>query len=996
MTSMKLTTLATALAIAIPVYAQSADTPPNNQQSTPQENVKNKSTEPNASSENVDAIEVITVQGVFQADLKARAMERDSDSYSNVIATDDLGNFVDQNIAESLRRVPGVTLERSEGEGKYVAVRGLGPKFVAVSMNGAELSGIGDDRKVGLDGVSGDSLGAIEIFKTLTPEMNLNSIGGAVNIKAISAFDRNKDTLKAKFQESYNELKGEFSPKFSIDGTKLLLDEKLGVGFAVSYEDRKTQVDENRHHSNRELNFLKGGIGLSPDELAVAPEILIPAQVENRRELARRKRTNATLNIEFRPDEDNSYYLRGNYSNYTDDDIALREYYNFYNGDQDDEVIFVDGQTKAFAVSDVDVMNQYFIQEGEKTTKNFSIGAQHFIAESWTLDYEYAHSESEDLGVGDRRVQFRERENIVYGQAFKDHIEARVLTQAEAATLGGFELTPDSDVFSGEADGDISTLSNMEFDNLFMEDSVRLDKITSIKANLRKDFYWEHLNYIKTGFTYNEREHNNNKDRWSYDPSTEDCLGNEACINTVNSNITDYGHAIPDDHFDYPLAYRNEVEYIVDSSVITRENATGGESSIDSTKDDYILTEDTYAAYIMAELPLSDQLTVITGVRYVNTEFSSTGNLSLENDDWNFGGSHTLDVSVPLPEASIEYSEYFPSLHLRYEPADDLLVRGSLWTSFTRPSFKQARGFAKFDDDITLCDPTIEQIAEQNGQEGCYASPEGQSAIELQNYTLGQDNAVQVGNPNLVAMTSNNLDTSVGWYPSKDLFVEVALFYKDIDNFIVDVKGIQRSLDDLPLTLPVDYVTDFVIPQDLALNQVDITLNGDKATVYGIELSYNQFFENGLFWQSNMTFVHSEAELDSTIRDEKMRLPGQADITVNVSFGWEENDLSLRLIGNYRDKILEEIGSCPAGVDVNDPRLCKNWMDRYQDDLVTVDFKVKYDISDRMTVYFDAINITEQADLRYLQGNSLSGGNVLYQKEKYGSTYQLGINYKFH
>ncbi len=89
-------------------------------------------------------------------------------------------------MAESLRRVPGVTLERSEGEGKYVAVRGLGPKFVSVSMNGSELSGVGDDRKVGLDGVSGDSLGAIEIFKTLTPDMNLNSIGGSVNIKAIS------------------------------------------------------------------------------------------------------------------------------------------------------------------------------------------------------------------------------------------------------------------------------------------------------------------------------------------------------------------------------------------------------------------------------------------------------------------------------------------------------------------------------------------------------------------------------------------------------------------------------------------------------------------------------------------------------------------------------------------------------------------------------------------------------------------------------------------
>ena len=977
---MRLSSIAAALVIALPIYAQETVTVPSDTEQANETALAKSS----ADSKTKEQIEVVTVTGVYQADLKARAMERDSDTFSTVIATDDLGNFVDQNVAESLRRVPGVTLERSEGEGKYVAVRGLGPKFVSVSMNGSELSGVGDDRKVGLDGVSGDSLGAIEIFKTLTPDMNLNSIGGSVNIKAISAYDRGKNTLKLKAQSSYNQLSEEFSPKFSLDGTQLFLDEKVGVGFAVSYEDRKTQVDENRHHSTRALNSLSGGIGLSEDELAVAPSILVPAQVENRRELARRKRTNATLNVEFKPNDESFYYLRGNYSNYTDEDIALREYYNFYNGDQADEVIFVDAQTKAFAVSDVDVMNQYFIQEGEKTTTNYSIGGQNLIGDNWTIDYEYAYSESEDLGVGDRRVQFRERENIVYGRAFKDRIDARVLTKVEAAYLGGFELDPNDDVFAGEADGDISVLSNMEFDNLFMEDSVRTDEITSIKANLRRDFDLDHLNYIKAGFTYNERVHNNNKDRWSYVPSADDCGGDQACITTVTSNITDYNYAIPDSHFDYPFISQNDVEYMVDTSVITRESATGGEVSIDSTKDDYVLTEDTYAAYVMAEIPVNDEVTVITGVRYANTKFASTGNLSLENDDWEFGGTHTLDLAIPLPEASIEYSEFFPSFHVRYEPSDDILVRTSLWTSYTRPSFKQARGFAKFDDDISLCDPV---------SGNCYTSPDGQSAIELQNYILGPDNALQVGNPNLVAMTSNNFDASIGWYPSPDLFFEVALFYKDIDNFIVDVRGIPMSLDQLPLTLPVNQVVDFVIPQDLALNQVDITLNGDKATVFGMELSYNQFFENGLFWQSNMTLVESEAQLDRSIRVDKMRLPGQADMTANISFGYEDDDFSVRLIANYRDIILEDVGACGEDAPGDE---CFDYMDVYQDDLVTVDFKAKYDVTNKLTVYFDAINLTEQSDLRYIEGNELSGGNVLYQKEKYGSTYQLGINYKFY
>ncbi|MFK3864415.1 TonB-dependent receptor [Pseudoalteromonas rhizosphaerae] len=987
MKSMRLSTIAAALMVAMPLYAQTTDpAQPKVENGKPTTSAEKTAAKKTVEAE--DDIEIIAVTGVYQADLKARAMERDAKAFSSVIATDDMGNFVDQNVAESLRRIPGVTLERSEGEGKYIAVRGLGPKFVSVSMNGAELSGAGDERKIGLDGITSDSLGAIEVFKTLTPDMNLNSIGGAVNVKAISAYDRGKNTLKMKLQDSYSEIREEHSPKFSLDGTQLFLDEKIGVGFALSYEDRKTQVDEVRHHSTRELNFLQGGIGLSEEQLGVAPEILIPAQLENRREIADRTRTTATLNFEFKPSEDSFYYLRGNYSNYTDGDIAQREFYNFYNGDEADEVIYVNAETKEFALSDVDVFNQYFIQEGETTTTNFSVGGENYIADSWRVDYEFAYSKTEDKSVGDRRAQFRERENIVYGKGSRDNIIAKVLTPAEAAALGGFALKDDEDVFAGEADGDISDLSNMEYDNLFMEDSTRTDEITSLKLNLQKDFDYQYLNFIKVGGTYNEREHYNNKDRWSYTVNSADCGGDQTCMDVATSNITDYNYAVPAGGlFTYPFVSQQDVEYIVNSTKITRESATGGEESIDSTKEDYTLTEDTYAAFIMAEMPLSEQLTVITGVRYAHTEFSSTGFMSLENDDWDFGNDKMLDLAIPLPESSITYSEFFPSIHVRYEPSDQILVRTSLWTSYTRPSFKQARGFAKFDDDISLCDPTTNE---------CYSSPDGQSAIELQGYILGPDNAVQVGNPNLVAMTSDNFDASFGWYPSKELFMEAAVFYKNIDNFIVDVTGIQMGINELPLTLPVNQVSDFAIPQDLVLNQVDITLNGDKATVYGIELSYNQFFENGLFWQSNMTFVKSEAELDATIRQDKMPLPGQADVTGNIAVGWEDESFSLRLISNYRSDILEEVGSCPVSANKADSQTCKTWADIYQDDIMTFDIKVKYDFSKSLSVYFDAINLTDESDLRYFTGNEQSGGEILYQREDYGRTFQLGMNYKFY
>ena len=164
-----------------------------------------ENTEQTETNETPSEIEVVEVKGVKQADLKARDLERMKNGFSSVISTDDLGNFVDQNVAESLRRLPGVTLQRSEGEGKFVTVRGLGPGFVSINMNGAQMSGAGEERKVGLDALPADLLGTIEVLKTLTPDQNLNSIGGTVNVKAISAFDRGKNTLKMRVQDAYSE-----------------------------------------------------------------------------------------------------------------------------------------------------------------------------------------------------------------------------------------------------------------------------------------------------------------------------------------------------------------------------------------------------------------------------------------------------------------------------------------------------------------------------------------------------------------------------------------------------------------------------------------------------------------------------------------------------------------------------------------------------------------------------------------------------------------------
>nr|AYW35314.1 transport protein TonB 1 [Catenovulum maritimum] len=982
-------------------------------------------------------MEVISVTGVQYSDQKARLIERDKKQFSSVVSTDDIGNFVDQNVAESLRRLPGVTLQRQEGEGKFISVRGLGPQFVSVNMNGAQMAGGGDERKVGLDALAGDALGSIEVVKTLTPDMNLNSIGGAVNVKAISAYERGKNTLKLKAQAAYSDLREEVSPKFSLDGTQFLFDKKVGLGFVVSSEKRSSVVNENRHHSTNEMESVRQNftqINTDTDEgkalhqatVAANPEIIIPQEFEIRQELADRERNTAALNIEFKPNETSSFFVTGNYVSYTDEDVARREFYRFGSGTGDTEVLYVNDETKEFILSDTDMQHQYFIQTAKNETTTFNFGGEHLVGDAWTIDYDYTSSKSVEDGSGDRRVQFRERDLITYGQAHANRIDVKILSESDLGQyrtdltdLTVYDDDPDTEqlptygIPANQGGGNINDPSQLVFDNLFLEDSKRTDKIDTFNFNVKYDFLdsdW--LYYIKAGISTSSRENEIDKNRWSFIPDATACNGDVLCEDAVgisHAGVEALGFelAIPENSdFNYPFVSQAALEYLVDQVEPTKDLLTEGDESYVSLGSDYSLTEDTKEAYVMGEVELAERLTMITGVRYVATEYASTGYMTLRNDQFIFNDSagYGIDIFKALPDASIKYSEFFPSVHLRYEPSDSVLIRGAVWTSYTRPTFKQSRAFAQFDSRIELCAPS----PKSDGSQDCATDPEdfeNFSTLELENYTLGASNTLNIGNPNLIPMTAVNYDASVSWYHSEDLFVEAAIFYKDISNFIVDVRGATKSFDDLPLTLPINQVEEFIIPQEQALTNVNFTINGEKATVFGIELSYNHFFESGFFIQSNATIQTSEANLDPSIRRGSVALPDQADSTANLTLGWENDKLNVRVIANHRSSILDAIGSCPAATATQladasfDPDaidFCKTWSDRYQGSLKTIDFKAKYNLGGGLSVYLDAINLTDNQDLRYFEGNSASGGNVMYQNEEYGRTVQLGVNYKFY
>lgn len=253
-----------------------------------------------------DPVSVGTIQvlGVGQAASINAALreQRSSDSISSVVHADGIGQLPDANAAEALQRLPGVALERDQGEGRFVTVRGLGTDLNAVTINGTLVPAPESNRRgVALDVLPSELVQSLAVVKTLTPDMDANSLGGTVQVNSLSAFDHKGLFYTGTAEGSYNDLRDKYSPKFSgaISNRFSILggEDNFGVAAAVSYQNRKFGSD----------NVETGGewTGQGVDKVAMRYYDI------------ERERLGAGLNFDFRTDS-GEYYLKTLYSKFVD------------------------------------------------------------------------------------------------------------------------------------------------------------------------------------------------------------------------------------------------------------------------------------------------------------------------------------------------------------------------------------------------------------------------------------------------------------------------------------------------------------------------------------------------------------------------------------------------------------------------------------------------------------------------------------------------------
>ena len=190
------------------------------------------------------AMDAVNVSGLAQGQAKALSLQRSAGNIKNIVSSEMIERFPDQNVADAIQRLPGVALETDHGEGRYVQIRGAEAQLNSTTLNGIRLPSPEDtERKVSLDVIPSFLLGSIELTKAITPDMDGDAIGGAVNLITKNGFDYDGRTMNLKVAGGQRTMRGKNTGMVAFNYADQLMNNKLGLIISTSYENNDMHTD---------------------------------------------------------------------------------------------------------------------------------------------------------------------------------------------------------------------------------------------------------------------------------------------------------------------------------------------------------------------------------------------------------------------------------------------------------------------------------------------------------------------------------------------------------------------------------------------------------------------------------------------------------------------------------------------------------------------------------------------------------------------------------
>ncbi|CAA0114806.1 Uncharacterised protein [BD1-7 clade bacterium] len=591
-----------------------------------------------------------------QAGTQASAINRQRNADTNIAVWDasNLDKYADQNTAEALQRLSGVSIERDQGEGRFVRIRGLNPDLNSVRINGINLpSADSDSRAVPLDIIPSDLLESVEVVKVVTPDMDGDSVGGAINVKSLSAFDRDGLYIRAHAEGSYNELREKVSPKAGFTISDVIGEEQnFGVAFSSSWYNRKFGSD------NVETG---GGWDIKTGELEEA---------EQRHYDVERRRWGTGLNLDYRPTETTELHLRTLYSYYSDTEQRHANVYEFakgtgeFEGDDGELEEIMRGIKPSEAADETAVAREFKDRKETQKILSVALGGSS-IVDAWTIDYTVGYSEA--------------REDEAW------HIDGSKFESSDDFENVGFTHSKQPNITGPAA---LHNPANFELDEIELAKYEAKDQQTIGQIDAAYDFDMAGFgSQIKFGSKLSVRHKQADEDVAEADIDGDYTLADFAGAEKDYS-LGKFGPGFDQDKFrSFAMSQAREIQ------------------ALKSAESDYTIDENITAAYAMFRTDI-DNLRLIGGVRYEYTDYDMRGNEVIENDD--------IEAVNPA-QFDTNYGHWLPGVHALYRVTDNVQIRGAYTKTIARPTFEQMSPATIRDgDEVEKGNPNLKALESNN------------------------------------------------------------------------------------------------------------------------------------------------------------------------------------------------------------------------------------------------------------------------------------------
>ncbi|WP_105254497.1 TonB-dependent receptor [Pseudoalteromonas sp. T1lg75] len=804
-------------------------------------------------------IEVIAVTGIHASMVRAMDVKKSSEGVVDAIASEDIGKFPDQNVAESLQRISGVAIDREGGEGQLISVRGLGPEFNSVLVNGRTMATISGGRAFSFDTLASELINGAEVHKTQTGKLQEGSIGATVNITTHRPLTIKEFKAVGSIKDTYDEMSDSHNPTFSGLISNTFADNTFGVLASVAYSDRDSRSD-----NGQTFGYLVRDLSL--EDGTEHSDVFMPRNYDQIVQRENRERKSANLVLQYQPSDDLMLSSDLLYSRY---DVSYRQdilAHWFDNAnivdatlDENKTIVKLDSARS----SATDYLNR--LSYRPTTTRAAAVNMDWQVNDTLKLVADLSYSDAESLNGGrttDTVAGFFNSysfDNSTGAElptlTFAEDLDPSIVSSNWASIFG---TDVKDEVLEAKLDAewvlDAGPLVAMDFGAYYSDRTLSsVYSETNWRVSVLHGGYPEGVDLPDELFTLFDADgflsgvSGETADQWLIFDSYEfmDFLLTDAGINGL----------------DDPDAARE--------TIAKYQGFTAHEQP-----DAYEVNESVTAMYV--DLSFEGELgsmpwQAVTGLRYVETDTESRGAqiALLDLVDPNGTGDYQAVESedyVPI-KVRHSYDHLLPSVNANIELVEDLVARAAYSESITRP--------------------TLTEMSPSTGYGG------------------GKLDALQAGggNPKLSPYESTNYDLSLEWYFDAQSYAAVAYFKKDIDNFIDG--GVSHETVNL-----ASGSYDYTVSRPMNLN---------SATIDGMELAFQHSFGylpepfDGLGVMANMTFVDSESSADTV--DNPLPLPGLGD-SQNLVIFYEKDAFQFRVAYNNREEFMQSTTNWAGGAPI--------------------------------------------------------------------------------